>query len=70
MNTARIHIRQIGNTYNTFANGMEQMMTLSILAITFDSPNPNVAGTADYTGNLTTNGTSDPQLQRRALRRR
>jgi ATP-binding cassette, subfamily B, bacterial HlyB/CyaB len=26
-------VRQIGNTYNTFANGMEQMMTLSILVI-------------------------------------
>lgn len=26
-------VRQIGNTYNTFANGMEQLMTLSILVI-------------------------------------
>ncbi|MGA7750308.1 MAG: hypothetical protein WCA63_09185 [Gallionella sp.] len=24
-------VRQIGNSYNTIANGMEQMMTLSIL---------------------------------------
>ncbi len=26
-------VRQIGNSYNTVANGMEQMMTLSILVI-------------------------------------
>ncbi len=43
-------VRQIGNTYNVFSNGMEQMMTLLILTIgAYIVMNPSVNSGRDFT---------------------
>ncbi|MDO8262398.1 MAG: peptidase domain-containing ABC transporter [Gallionella sp.] len=44
-------VRQIGNTYNTLSNGMEQMMTLSILIIgAYTVMNPSTGSGQDGSG--------------------